>query len=125
MNGAPGNYQSIIQLKHFMEELEQGIRFANREIINKRIQGIDKAKILNFSVVVGRLRARYLEAAFKLSADEDTAPPDHSEIEELRNKRLMYEEARDAFEALRYAIERGYLDIEPAEDDKAGKKSDT
>ena len=119
MNGAPGKYQSIIQLKHFMEELEQGIRFANREIINKRIQGIDKAKILNFSVVVGRLRARYLEAAFKLSADEEGRPPDNSEIEELRNKRLMYEEARDAFEALRYAIERGYIDIESTESVKA------
>ncbi len=121
MNDNPDNYQSIIQLKHFMEELEQGIRFANREIINKRIQGIDKNKILNFSVVVGRLRARYLEAAFKLSAEEEAIPPDPSEIEELRNKRMMYEEARDAFEALRYAIERGYLDIEPVEDDTAAK----
>lgn len=35
-----------------------------------------------------------------------------SEIEELRNKRLMFKEAKQAFKDLRYAIERGYIDVD-------------
>lgn len=105
-------YQQLIEQKRFLGEVEQGIRFANREIIHQRIPSLSKDTILSFAVAAGRLRARYLEAAFKLGVNEDGDPPDQAEINELKNRREMYLEAREAFEALREAIEKGYIDVE-------------
>ena len=61
-------------------------------------------------MAVGRLRARYLESAFQLGLGGHADPPQEQEISELRTRRQMFEEARDAFEALRGAIEKGYVD---------------
>lgn len=112
MSGHQDDYHNLMAQKRFLGEVEQGIRFANREIIHKIIPKIDKDSILSFSVAVGRLRARYLDAAFKLGVNDRGDPPDQSQINELRNRREMFEEARLAFDALRDAIEKGYLDID-------------
>ena len=58
---------------------------------------------------MARLRADYLDAAFKHCSPG--GPSDLADIEELRVKRQTYEEARDAFQALRHAIEVGYIDV--------------
>lgn len=105
------DYHDLMEQKRFLGEIEQGMRFANREIIHKRIPTLNKDSILSFAVAVGRLRARYLEAAFKLGVNEHGDPPDQKEIAELRLRREMFDEARDAFEALRDAIEKGYVDV--------------
>ena len=97
--------------RHRLPEIEQGIRLANREILNSRITELNRDSILAFAVTVGRLRARYLEAAFKLGVSESGDPPDRTEIAELKTRREMFEEARDAFEALSVAIERGYVNL--------------
>ena len=60
---------------------------------------------------MGRLRARYLDAAFGISVNEDGEPPDQEQLTDLRLKREMYEEARLGFESLRDAIEKGYIDV--------------
>jgi hypothetical protein len=56
------------------------------------------------------LRARYLQAAMGISVNSAGDPPKDTEIADLRAKREMYEEARLGFEALRDAIEKGYID---------------
>lgn len=101
----------VAKQRRFLLEIEQGIRVANREVIHERIPPISVDAVMPFAVSVARLRARYLEAAFKFSEKEQGDPLNAEEIEELRQARLMYAEARDAFEALRTAIERGYVDL--------------
>ena len=64
-----------------------------------------------FATSVARLRARYLEAAFKFTEKASGDSLEDSEIEELQHHRRAFEEARDAFEALRHAIERGYVEL--------------
>jgi hypothetical protein len=105
------DYQQLLDQKRFLGEIEQGIRFANREIIHKQIPHLTKDGVLAFAVAVGRLRARYLEAAFRLGRDEHGDAPDKAEIAELKSRREMYEEARNAFDALRDAIEKGYVEV--------------
>ncbi len=100
----------------FFEELEHGIRTANREIIGARIPELNKDTIHGLAVMVGRLRASYLELAFKMCAAGDGTEPDASFVEGLRARRQMFEEARDAYEALRRAVERGYIEIAGIED---------
>ncbi len=98
--------------KRFLMELENAISAANREVIHTRIPPLTQGRILPFAVSVARLRARYLEAAFKFSEKEHGEALDEGEINDLRRQREMYEEARKAFAELTHAIERGYVDIE-------------
>jgi len=107
------DYKKTMHKKRFFNEIEQGIRIANREIIHALIPGLDKNAVLSFSVAIGRLRARYLDAALKVSANDSAHEPlNVAQIKELREHRQAYEESRDAFEALRDAIERGYVDLD-------------
>jgi len=91
--------------QRFLNELEQGVRLANQEIIHERIPGLDKHTILAFAVSIARLRASYLETALKVGNAGD-GEPDAALVGELR-----YEEARIAYEALHRAIEVGYIDV--------------
>lgn len=104
-----GSYQEILEQKRFLAEIEQGIRYANREIIRKHVPHIDRDRILSFAVAVGRLRARFLEAAFRLGDDDHGEAPNEAEIKELKLRREMFEESRQAFEALTDAIMKGYV----------------
>ena len=97
------------QMTTFLNELDMGIRAANQEIIHERIPDLSRDKAFVFAAMVARLRADYLDAAFKHCTPGTQPGP--AEIEELRAKRLTYEEAREAFQALRHAIEVGYIDV--------------
>jgi len=108
MSDHPDEYQQFVEQKRFLSEVEQGIRIANREIIDKRIPPITKDSVLSFAVAVARLRADYLEIAFKIGGSDKGEAPDDSTIEILRSRRLKFEEAKEAFEALRDAITKGY-----------------
>lgn len=103
--------KDLIKEQRFLEEVERGIRDANLEVIHERIPPITAENLLPFATCVARLRARYLEAAFRFTEKTKGDSLEDSETEELRRHRMAFEEARDAFEALRHAIERGYVDI--------------
>ena len=105
------DYKDLLRQKHFLGEVEQAIRFANTELIHKQIPHLSKDTILAFAVQVGKLRANYLEAAFKVGLNETPEVPTDAIIDDIKRKRELFEEARLAFDALRDAIEKGYVDI--------------
>ena len=115
MNDTGDDYRDLLNQKRFLSEIELGIRAANRELIHGRIPELNKDKILKFAVAVGRLRARYLAAAVTMSVNEDGESSDKGYIDDLRQKREAYEETRVAFDALRDAVEKGYIDVEELE----------
>lgn len=98
--------------QRFNLEVEQAVREVNREIIHERIPLITKARVVEFASSVARTRARYLEAAFRVSEMDETGAFDTQTLEDLRLHRETYEETRFAFEALSRAIEQGYVDLE-------------
>lgn len=106
-----GDYKKMMLQQRFLNEIEQGIRIANREIIHARIPALEKDTVLAFAVAIARLRSRYLEAAFRAANSDRGEPLDLSQVNQLRSHREAYEEAKTAFEALRYAIEQGYVDV--------------
>ena len=108
------DYRKLMNQKRFLNDIEQGIRIANREIIDKRIPEITRDTVLTFAVAIARTRARYLEAAFRAAESDKGEPLDESEVKQLRTHREAYEESRAAFDALRYAIEQGYVGVEDA-----------
>jgi len=97
--------------KRFLAELERGVRLANQEIIHRKIPGLDRDTALTFAVTVARLRADYLGAAMAALRPGEGGGPDPSAIEALAGKRTAFVEACEAYEALRHAIERGYIDV--------------
>ena len=106
------DYKDLMKQKHFLGEVEQAIRFANNELIHKQIPILNKETILAFAVQVGKLRANYLEASFKIGLNESSEPPTSEVIDDIKKKRELFEEAKLGFDALRDAIEKGYVDID-------------
>ena len=90
-------------------QIDQGIKNANRDIIHEHIPPVTAESIMPLAVSVARLRARYLESAYKFAELEHGGALDDSAIKALRKHQEKYETARDAFEALTTAIERGYV----------------
>ena len=70
--------------------------------------------MLSFAIAVAKVRAQYIEAAFKFAdgAEGTEGTEGADEIDELRLLRGRFEEARDAFIALQRAIELGYVAVE-------------
>ena len=99
--------------QRFLRETEQVIRLSNNEVIHKRIPPINTERMVSFAIVVAKLRAQYIESAFKFAdtkhADDDIG---EAEVNEISLRRRRFEEARDAFIALQRAIELGYMAVE-------------
>ena len=97
--------------QRFLKEVDQTIVLVNKEVIHERIPPITREHVMAFAVSVSRLRARYLEAAFKITDKNASDALGEAEISSLKRQRESYEEARASFEALTHAIERGYVDL--------------
>jgi hypothetical protein len=107
----------IKKRQRLLLEIEQAIKLANREVIHKRIPPVTTEGVMPFAILVAKLRARYLEAGYKLAEKEHGKTPDDAEVALLRKKQEAYEAARDAFDALTTAIERGYVKTGKNDDD--------
>jgi len=97
--------------QHYFSEAEQAVRIANQEVIHGKIPQLDQERTFAFAVTVAKLRAEYLELALALCGKTDGPLPDAAAIDGLRQKREIFEEARAAYDALRRAMEVGYIDI--------------
>lgn len=98
--------------QRFLLEIEQAVRETNQTIIHERIPKLTQEHVLPLAATVARARARYLEAAFRVSEMETAGQFDSQSLKDLRQNRETYEETRIAFDALTRAIERGYVDID-------------
>jgi len=101
----------LARQQRFLLEVEQGIRLANREVLHNKIPPINSESVLSFAVAVAKVRAEYLEFAFAFTEKQKAEPITETEINELQKYRKTYEEARAAFDALKHAIEVGYIDL--------------
>jgi hypothetical protein len=103
----PGWYRAQ---KRLLDEVEHGVREANRALIGQRISELTRDSFLRLATVVARLRAEYLAAALSMGKETRGAVT-AEEISRLAALRTAYDEARMAFEALERAVSRGYVDI--------------
>ena len=95
----------------FLANVETMVRAANREIIHRHLPAFTADDVTRLAVAVAELRARYLAAARRLIEHERGVAPDTADMVQLAKAREMFDEAVHAFEALRRAIERGYVEI--------------
>jgi hypothetical protein len=104
--------QDLRRAARFMEELDIAIREANRELLGKHLPALDHHAFFRLSVGVAKLRVAYLEALLAI----DWHDPQETVFADLAKRRVMYEEAKSGFDALRHAVEKGYA---PLHDDQA------
>lgn len=90
---------------HFAHRIEQSIRMANQEVLSPEIGHLDEARIVAVAVEVSKRRAAYMKLTLSLGGSESG----HPSGEALRDARMAFEEARDAFAELMHTIERGYI----------------
>ena len=109
------------QQQHFLNEVEQTIMLANREVIHQDIAHISRDAVLGLAVTVSKVRAGYLKAILTEASKREAAFSEQT-VKTIKAKREQYEEAVQAFEALRHAIERGYVEL--ATEDEAGATED-
>jgi hypothetical protein len=103
----PGWYRAQ---KRLLDEVEHGVREANRAVIGQRIPEVTRDGLLRLATVVARLRAEYIACALGLGR-ETRGEVSGEEIARLGRLRVAYDEARLAFEALERCVQRGYVDI--------------
>jgi len=93
--------------RHFVNEIEQAIRLANREVLHPVVNGMTDADVIAVAVEVAKRRSAYLKATLEMGQSAGKKPSG-SELAELR---INYEESRDAFAELMHSIERNYIDV--------------
>lgn len=96
-------------LKKMLAYLDKSIRLVNREIIHAQIPGLTRERFIEFAASVAKLRADYLKAAMECFLDDKS---DAGQLQNVQEKRALFEEGVKAYEALHRAIERGYIDPE-------------
>jgi hypothetical protein len=104
--------QELQAQRQFVEQLQMAVAVANREVIHQQIPNLNRESFQMLAVMVARYRANYLEAALNLGRSPNQFDP--MLLSDLKTKRELYEEGRQAFDALERAIERGYVDIDKA-----------
>ena len=90
----------------FLLEIEEAIIKANRQAVKERLGPLDRARFLELTKEIAKIRADYLHAALHTPWSTEAEPSD-----DLRVKRNRYEEAVAAYDALERAVERGYIDF--------------
>jgi hypothetical protein len=97
--------------KHFLQQIEMELRRTNREIIHRRIPELNRDSFLRFALFVAEQRSSYLQVAVELTRVQSGSAEAERLLVALRERRVAYEESRDAFAALERTIEMGYVDI--------------
>lgn len=93
--------------KQFTDQIDQIVHATNREVIHALIPKLDKATFAKMAKGVATLRVKYIAAAVQLSNDSFSPV----QASQLKQQREQFEEARSAFEAVKRAIIRGYIDL--------------
>jgi hypothetical protein len=97
--------------KHFLQQVEMELRRTNRDSIHRRIPQLNRDSFLRFATFVAEQRTSYLQVALELAQSESGSAESERLLAALRERRLAFEESRDAFAALERTIEQGYVDI--------------
>lgn len=98
---------NLRQQKQFTDMIDHIVHDTNREVIHALIPRLDKATFGKMAKGVATLRVKYIAAAVQLS----TQPFSSEQAGQLKVMRENFEESRSAFDAVKRAIVRGYIDL--------------
>jgi len=108
MEDIMGEADKIKQQRMLFDQIDQAVTENNRDVIHGLIPKIDKAVFMKMAHGVAMLRVKYIAAGIQLAQDDTLKEP---QLNQLRQLREQFEEARAAFDAVKRAVSRGYIDI--------------
>lgn len=93
-------------------ELEKNRRDVNRETINPAFKVLKLDAIEPVIALCAKARSDYIECLMTTANDQKDSGPTTKQIEQLKQRRVAYEELVSAANALEAVIQRGYVDVE-------------
>jgi hypothetical protein len=98
--------------RRMFHDIDRRIDEINGRSIQQATGGIGTRQIMELSGAVSVLRARYIKSALALASEVDAEGVADATVRRLQEARVAYEEALQAFGALRHAIGRGYVTLD-------------
>ena len=98
---------TLRQQKIFTDQIDHIVHDTNREVIHALIPRLDRATFAKMARGVATLRVKYIAAAVQLANEPFTT----QQADQLKHHREQFEESRSAFDAVKRAIIRGYIDL--------------
>lgn len=95
--------------RQFLDAIEQAIHDINHEAIHGVVPMLDKATFMQMAKSVAQLRVKYIAAATASLASG--AAPQPQQMTQLKVMREQFEEARAAFDAVKRALTRNYINV--------------
>lgn len=98
------------RVRRFLDSMQHAVFEANRTVIGRDVQRLDREGLLRLAVRVAELRARHVQKGIEIAAH---AHPPPEAIKELAHLRMAIEELVTCFEAAQRLVERGYVQPPP------------
>jgi hypothetical protein len=99
------------RLRGHLEQIDYAAFAANQAVLGKTPGTLDLAAFERLAVAAAHARALWVTTALELADAGGNAT--RQQIETVADRRAAFEEMREAYEALRRMIERGYLSYKP------------
>ena len=109
---AQHDLDSDIHKNRLLQEIDAAITEANRVTIKATTGSVTQEQVLRVAVTVSGMRAKYLREVLRLAEKGQGSEERPEAIGKLRDMRVAYEEGVAAFEHLRHAMDRGYIEID-------------
>ena len=101
-----------IHKNRLLQEIDAAITEANRIKIKATAGSITQEQMLRVAVAVSGLRANYLNEILALGDKGGRLDENPGVMAKLKELRIAYEEGVAAFDYLRHAMDRGYIDFD-------------
>jgi hypothetical protein len=98
------------RLRGLLEQIDYTTFACNREVIGKLIGRVGPKAFQTLALATAQARAAWVAAALAAAQVQPTSP---EAVRELTRLRQAFEELRDAYDAARRMVERGYLAYDP------------
>jgi len=92
-------------------ELERIRKEINREVINPLVPELALADLSPLLTMVANARADYVKELLDLAQTNEGEAPSNEQINQLRDRRVIFEELVTATNALETVIQRDYMDV--------------
>ena len=97
-----------IKIRRLMQQLEYQFVEINKRNINEIAGEITERDFTKLAEAISICRANYLKEVLQIANNEDGTLCARLS-QQVRDRRLLYEEALQGFDALRHALGRGYF----------------
>lgn len=99
-----------LQVRRLLQQLEHQFVEINKRNIGEIVGEITQSDFSKLAEAISLCRANYLKEVLQMAGTDDGSLSKRLS-EQVRDQRLLYEEAMEGFAALRHALERGYFNL--------------